>query len=166
MVKDQPKSNYGHLIVPAQPVDYAELLQTPVTAADTLPEIKGRWVMLQVALGPVCNDACKDTAQKTGRLRLMLNKELSRVRRLLLHVGPAEAAAAQNLAGHDPTLQMASVSQDLLQRLQAATGAPLAEGSVLLLDPFGNAMMWYQPGFDPYGLLRDLKRLLKNSQIG
>ena len=166
MVQNQPKSNYGHLITPAKPLDYAELLQTPVTAAETLTEIKGHWVMVQIATGAVCDETCATTAQKTGRLRLMLNKELSRVRRLLLFAAPADAAAARELAQRDPTLLMAGLSDALRQRLQEAAGAPPSEGAVLLLDPFANLMMWYEPGFDPYGLLHDLKRLLKNSQIG
>jgi hypothetical protein len=58
------------------------------------------------------------------------------------------------------------MSHALRQRLQDAVGRPLAEGTVLLLDPFSNAMMWYEPGFDPYGILKDLQRLLRISQIG
>ena len=166
MIQNQPKANYGHLVTPARPLEYAELLQTPVTAAENLSEIKGHWVMVQIANGAVCNPACQETAQRTGRLRLMLNKELSRVRRLLLFSAPADAASAQELEQRDRTLLMAGASQDLIKRLQEATGAPLTEGTVLLLDPFANVMMWYEPGFDPYGLLRDLRRLLKNSQIG
>jgi hypothetical protein len=34
------------------------------------------------------------------------------------------------------------------------------------MDPFANVMMWYPPDFDPYGVVRDLQRLLKISQIG
>lgn len=166
LVQNQPKGNYGHLIVPARPVDYAELLQAPVSTPENLTEIKGRWVMVQLSAGPICTEECQKTAVKTGRMRLMLNKELSRVRRLLLLPGQADAAAAQQFAEHDPTLLMAGLSDGLRQRLEEAIGKPLGEGGLILLDPFANAMMWYEPGFDPYGVLRDLKRLLKNSQIG
>jgi hypothetical protein len=37
---------------------------------------------------------------------------------------------------------------------------------VILMDPLGNAILWYDGGFDPYGLLKDLKHLLRASQIG
>lgn len=168
LVKDRPRANYGRLIVPARPVDYAELAQKPITAEDALNEVKGHWVIVQVALDPVCGQVCKDTVVKTGRLRLMLNKEIARVRRLLLlpDGDDAAAASADELAKLDPTLLMAGLSDALRQRLQEAVGAPLAEGTVILFDPLTNAMMWYAPGFDPYGVLRDLQRLLKNSQIG
>ncbi len=166
LIEGRQKINYGRLITPAKPLDYAEILQTPITPAENLSEIKGRWVMVQLVSGPVCTDACKETAQKTGRLFLMLNKEIPRVRRLLLFPGRGDPASTREMAGLDPTLLMAGMSDALRQRLQEAAGAPLTEGSVLLLDPFGNAMMWYAPGFDPYGVLRDLQRLLRVSQIG
>ena len=168
LVKNRPKVNYGHLITPARPLDYAELMQAPISATENLPEIKGHWVMVQVTQGPGCDVVCQDTAQKTARLRLMLNKDVSRVRRLLLLPGPADAAAAagDEIGQLDPTLLIAGLSDTLRQRLQEAVGAPLTEGMVLLLDPLGNLMMWYSPGFDPYGVLRDLQRLLRNSQIG
>jgi hypothetical protein len=168
LIKNRPTVNHGHLITPARPLDYAELMDRPISSADTLPEIKGHWVMVQVTQGPGCDAVCKETAQKTGRLRLMLNKEIARVRRLLLLPGPADAtaAAATELAQQDPTLLMAGLSDTLRQRLQDAIGAPLSEGVVLLLDPLGNVMMWYGPGTDPYSILHDLQRLLKNSQIG
>lgn len=160
------KTHYGHLITPARPLDYAELTQTPITAAETLAEIKGHWVMVEIAAGSNCGPACRLSQQKTGRLRLMLNKDLARVRRLLLFSGQPNAALASELTQRDPTLLVAGLSDNLRQRLQDAAGGPLAEGMVLLLDPLGNAMMWYEPDFNPYGALRDLQRLLRISQIG
>jgi hypothetical protein len=37
---------------------------------------------------------------------------------------------------------------------------------VFLIDPLGNLMLWYENGFDPYDLDKDLKHLLRASQIG
>ena len=45
------------------------------------------------------------------------------------------------------------------------TATPL-ESALLLMDPQGNLVLYYPPGFDPYGLVKDLKHLLKVSQIG
>ena len=165
-VKERTKSNHGHLIEPARPLDYAELMGTPITDPANLDEIKGRWIMLQVASGPVCGKECMDTAEKTGRIRLMLNKEIPRVRRLLMFPIQNDAASALELASKDPTLIMTVLSESLRRRLEEAMGTRLKDGAVLLLDPFANLLMWYEPGFDPYGALRDLQRLLRISQIG
>jgi hypothetical protein len=35
-----------------------------------------------------------------------------------------------------------------------------------MIDPLGNLMMYYEPTDEPNGILRDLRKLLKWSQIG
>jgi hypothetical protein len=42
----------------------------------------------------------------------------------------------------------------------------MPDGMLFLLDPLGNLMMYYEPGFDPYDVVHDLKKLLTVSQIG
>jgi hypothetical protein len=166
LVHDRQKSNYGHFVSPPLPLDYAELLQNPVSAVDSLSEVKGRWVLVQLVTASGCDSACLETSHKTAQLRLMLNKEISRVRRLLLVSGAVDEAALKTLAEQDPTLVITRIPDALLQKLNAAAGVTLADGTLLLLDPFANLMMRYDVGFDPYGVLRDLQKLLKASQIG
>ncbi|CAL1241031.1 hypothetical protein [Candidatus Methylocalor cossyra] len=158
-------SNYGHLVTPARPLDFAELTARPLNPAAAPAELKGRWVLLQVAAGP-CRERCAETLHKTRQVRLMTNKEIPRIRRLLLvpEGAPAGDYAAQLEA--DPTLAAAGASPPLLASLTEALGRPPDDGTVLLLDPLANLVLWYDPGFDPYGLLKDLKHLLRASQIG
>lgn len=158
-------SNYGTLVIPPRPVEYAELFTRPLSPPAALDELKGRWIMLQIASGP-CLEACRDTVYKTRQLRLMLNKEIPRVRRLLLAAPTAAAADLEELLKADEALQAAAGTEALRQTLAEAVGKPLDEGMLLLLDPHANLMLWYAPGFDPYGVLKDLKHLLKASQIG
>jgi len=166
LIKDRQKTNYGHLITPARTVDYDLFFQAPVTTVENLPEIKGHWVIVQIVTSPVCGDSCKQTLQKTEKVRLLMSKDIPRVRRLLLFPGKADPDAMQEIANQYPTLLLTGMSEELLQRLQDAVGGPLADGMVLLLDPLSNVMMWYEPGSDPFGILRDLQRLLRISQIG
>lgn len=164
LVQDRQKNNYGHLITPARPFQYDSFFQNPISKVETLEEIKGRWVLVQVVTTPSCEAACIETAHKTGQLHLMLNKELSRVRRLLLL--NQTGASIDELTSRDATLLVSAASKDLRQQLEQAVGGPLTEGMILLMDPFANVMMWYGPDFDPYGVLKDLHRLLRVSQIG
>lgn len=166
-IETRAKTNYGHLIDPPLPLDYAELIGMPISPSEHMNEIKGRWVMVQVAPILACAEACQETAFKTGQLRLMLNKELTRVRRLLLVRGSGEIGSIKALMQSDPTLIIANLTDPIEQKLKSTlAGRPLHEGMVFLLDPFANLMMWYEPGFDPYGALRDLQKLLRVSQIG
>ncbi|HYE36186.1 hypothetical protein [Methylocaldum sp.] len=159
------RSNYGNLVLPPRPIDYGELLARPVSRSEVLSEVKGRWVMLHVVSGK-CVDRCAETLHKTKQIRLMLNKEIPRVRRLLLVADDPVAADLAPLLKDDQTLLLAVASEALSQKLAAAVEKPLTEGMVILIDPFGNAALWYDSGFDPYGVLKDLKHLLRASQIG
>lgn len=158
-------SNYGTLIVPPRPLDGTELLARPVGPASRLAEIKGRWVLVQVASGG-CGESCRETLHKTHQIRLMLNKEIPRVRRLLLVPAGSAVAGADALLEEDEALAMAEVPETLIRTLAEALGKPPAEDMVLLMDPLANVILWYGPGFDPYGMVKDLKHLLRASQIG
>jgi hypothetical protein len=166
LVRDRKRLNHGNLIDPARPQDYGDFFQRPISPADTLPEIKGHWVMLQISSGSGCNQACRDTAYKSGQIRLMLNKEITRVRRLLLISAAGEPTQTAELGTADPTLLMVELNDHLKQQLESAVGAGLSDGMLILMDPFANVMMWYPAGFDPYDVLKDLQRLLRISQIG
>lgn len=157
-------SNYGQLIQPVRQLDVSALLSKPVSAVDELSQIRGRWVLLQVAAGP-CGPECADTLHKTHQGWLMLNKEMPRVKRLLL-VEPSSAAAESAAVKGDDALLIAGSNPAVIRELAAALGKPLADGMVVLLDPLGNLVLWYDGGFDPYKMVKDLKHLLKASQIG
>jgi hypothetical protein len=159
------RSNYGSLILPPIPLDYGELVAHPVGGGEPLSEIKGRWVMLHM-ISDQCGDRCAETLHKTKQIRLMLNKEIPRVRRLLLMANDSAAADLRPVLENDETLLLAVRSEALPEKLAAAVGKPLTEDIVILIDPFGNAALWYDSGFDPYGMLKDLKHLLRASQIG
>lgn len=159
------RSNYGTLIVPPRPVETAVLMAKPLSPSDALSELKGRWVLLHVAAGD-CGATCAETLHKTRQVRLMLNKEIPRVRRLLLVPESASPARYEGQIESEDGLLVAGASAGLLQTLASAVGAPPTDDMVLLLDPFSNLILWYDAGFDPYGLLKDLKHLLRASQIG
>ncbi|BBA36500.1 uncharacterized protein sS8_4570 [Methylocaldum marinum] len=159
------RSNYGSLIQPPTPIDYGELLAHPVGGNELLSEIKGRWVMLHL-ISDKCAERCAETLHKTKQIRLMLNKEIPRVRRLMLVADDTAVTDLAAVLNDDETLLVALSGEALPKKLAAALGKPIADDMVILLDPFGNAALWYDSGFDPYGMLKDLKHLLRASQIG
>lgn len=158
------RSNYGRLVLPPRPIDPAGLLKNPVSPPEALAGIKGRWVLLHVASGG-CGAVCADTLHKTHQVRLMVNKDIARVKRLLLLPAGTPVQADAALRGDDD-LVVAGASEAVARILAEAAGGPAADDRVYLLDPLGNLVLWYTGGFDPYGLLKDLKHLLKASQIG
>lgn len=157
-------SNYGTLIQPVRQLDVVSLLSKPLSAVDELGQIRGRWVLLQAAAAD-CGPECADTLHKTHQGWLMLNKEMPRVKRLLL-VEPSSGAADSPAVKEDDALLIAGSDPAVMRELVAALGKPLTDGMVVLLDPLGNLVLWYDGGFDPYKMVKDLKHLLKASQIG
>lgn len=156
-------SNYGTLVVPVQTLPQDRLLAQPFSDPQRVEEVKGRWVLLQVTHDG-CGAVCKDALHRTHQGWLMLNKEMLRVRRVLL-VNDAKTASQATIQ-QDDALVPAGTDAGVLKTLEAALGGPVPEGAIFLVDPLMNVALWYAPSFDPYQLVKDIKHLLKASQIG
>ena len=156
-------SNYGTLVVPVQTLPQDRLLAQPFSDPQRVEEVKGRWVLLQVTHDG-CGAVCKDALHRTHQGWLMLNKEMLRVRRVLL-VKDAKTASQATIQ-QDDALVPAGTDSGVLKTLEAALGGPVPEGAIFLVDPLMNIALWYAPSFDPYQLVKDIKHLLKASQIG
>lgn len=158
-------TQHGELIQPPRPLPAVEL--SPVDGAPVRPDgLRGAWHL--VFLGPAdCGEACRDSLVMTRQVRLALDKDMTRVRRVYLYPGEASPAAA--LAAEQPDLLLASLAGESGQRLAAefpTSAAPADAGQWFLVDPLGNLMMAYPADVTPKGLLKDLERLLKLSHIG
>jgi hypothetical protein len=158
-------TNRGTLVLPPHPLNYADLLARPLRPGGDGAELKGRWILLHVAFGQ-CEASCADALHKTRQVRLMLNKEIPRVKRLLLMAGPTTTRALESALKLDDSLAVFGVPDSLIGTITDSIGKPPADGMVFLIDPLGNLMLWYENGFDPYDLDKDLKHLLRASQIG
>jgi hypothetical protein len=123
-------------------------------------------VLLHVVTDQGCHKECKESLYKTKQIRLMLNKDLLRLRRVLMLDEGADERQAGDRWRDDQYLLRVRPGQGVIELLSDAIGQPLEEGTVFVMDPFGNVLLWYPPGFDPYGVKKDLKRLLSVSQIG
>jgi hypothetical protein len=159
-------SNHGQLIIPPVVTERAELTGFDAFSRDNLGELQGRWVMVHIIPTAQCATECLAALHKTKQLWLMMNKDLTRIRRVALLLNDVDANTAAAWWQDDDRLLRARPKDTLLQKINAAVGGKLADGMLLLMDPLGNLMMQYPPGFDPYDVRDDLKKLLQVSQIG
>lgn len=159
--------NHGMLIDPPRQVDYALFQPASELPSRPLKEIRGRWVIVHF-VPKDCARACQETLVNTHKLHLLLNKDIPRVRRLAVWSQTASPGSETLMfLGKDNDLYFATVSPAFLERLEREVAKVSLQGEqVILMDPLGNLMMWYDSKFDPYGLYRDLKRLLNASRIG
>lgn len=158
-------TNNGTLI---QPVVSVQTLNLETASGKPLAdrfgpdEVEPEWLLL-VAAGE-CASECEKLLYLARQVNIALGKNANRVSRAaVLGSVPAELEARWQK------------EYSLMERLVPAPGTtpdwpegidPQSQPRILLVDPFGNLMMHY--GSDNTGkeLLKDLKHLLKISQIG
>lgn len=146
----QPRGGlqHGELLQPLQPLLLSALTSSAGQPLDS-GLFRGRWTLLYHTAQP-CTVQCRQLLATLHNVRLAQGQAMAQVQRVLVLTTPP---AAQEL----PALQA-----DDLQVIRAAHW-PLPAGWVYLLDPHGNLVLRYAPGFAPKGLLQDLQRLLKQA---
>lgn len=159
-------TNYGQLVTPLQELPKWALVK-PDGGATTFEEQRGKWLLVQLAPAD-CDDKCMERVLLTRQVRTALDGERARVQRLLLVRDAATLAALEpRLAAEHPDL--------ILRALEDAAAVDFGffgkpqPGALYLVDPIGNYLMVYpdrgnQEDFK--GLQKDLKKLLKLSQLG
>ncbi|MBI2309058.1 MAG: hypothetical protein HYU78_17350 [Rhodocyclales bacterium] len=145
-------SNHGQLVQPPRPLPVAALGASVATQAN------GKWLLLIAGDAP-CDAACVALAEQTRAIQVSLNREMSRLRRIVLTATPTPALAA--LQAQQPDLVVSAPPPGWQAVLMPGTRHRL-----FVVDPAGNLMMQYAPEADPKGVRADLERLLKYSWIG
>jgi cytochrome oxidase Cu insertion factor (SCO1/SenC/PrrC family) len=157
--------NAGELIEPARPLP-ALTLPLQGSDAQTKPQfLKRKWTLLYVQSGR-CDDECRRHLYDTRQVRLALDREMDRVQRVF--IGDADCCDFPELEQAHPDLILIRASPaaaPLLALLPVRAGAANSH-RVYLIDPLGNAMMFYAPEVKSKGMLEDMKRLLRLSSIG
>lgn len=161
--------NAGDLIEPPRPLPSLSLpLQSSgETASDFL---KRKWTLLYVQQGP-CAERCRTSLYETRQVRLALDRDMDRVQRVFIADG--DCCDLQFLHEQHPDLiavRMSPAAASLLAFLPRGagngSGGDANAQRIYLIDPLGNLMMSYAPDAKPKGMLEDMKRLLRLSQIG
>jgi hypothetical protein len=151
--------NHGELLSPVQPLSAHGL--TFAAGGDAGSELFRRhWSLLLVAPNP-CDARCRQVLYDTRQVRLALDRDMVRVQRVLLISGDCCDLAGLKRDHPDLVVVRAAAHDDAL--LAQLPGAP---GDIYLIDPLSNLVMRYGAGVPAKGLLEDMKRLLKLSQIG
>lgn len=156
-------TNAGELVVPARPLQPLEWTDSD---GQPLPQdlLTGRWSYVMLA-GAQCDAACGQRLFLTRQIRTSVNKDMSRVQRVLVfNQAPADTV---DLRAEHPDLIVMVLDEPRWRALSDQFGDPAASGQTLfLVDPLGNLMMRYRSDVPAKGVLKDLRKLLKVSQVG
>lgn len=159
-------TNNGDLIIPVITTERSELQGIDEFSVNNIDELKGHWVMLNIIPAKQCNKTCTEAIHATKQIRLMINKDLTRTRRAVIVMQGEQQQAYQPWWDEDDRLLKVKPVVTLAEKIRELLGAEMADGQLILMDPLGNLMMQYKSGFDPYAVKRDIKKLLRISQIG
>ena len=162
-------ANYGQLISPAKPIANV-ILTTPDGREFKFSDLREKWVLLYLG-GPECNEACNENLYKIHQVRLAQGKNTERVKSVYIASEEALRSEIDDISGKYPgillLLARPDAFVDLVDQFDNDTEAALQESEwIYIVDPLGNLMMRYDTKADPSGIRKDLKRLLKLSQIG
>lgn len=146
------RTNFGQLLLPPKDIQQAQLVdekQTPWSQASA----DKRWLL--VYLTPAdCAQPCEEATHLLRQINVALGKEAHRVTRLLVN---QQGQFNQKFEADYPALiQLKSLSQETFE----------AGEGIYIVDPLGNIMMYYSTDFVGKELLKDLKKLLRTSNIG
>jgi hypothetical protein len=168
--------NAGELIAPPRPLPSLALplagttattsTSTSTSTSETNPQfLNGKWTFLYVQHGR-CDDECRRHLYDTRQVRLALDREMTRVQRVF--IGDGDCCDFEELKAAHPDLIVirASPADEPLLALLPTVSAAVNAHRVYLIDPLGNAMMFYAPAVRSKGMLDDMKRLLRLSSIG
>ncbi|AGA34657.1 cytochrome oxidase assembly protein, Sco1/SenC family [Thioalkalivibrio nitratireducens DSM 14787] len=156
-------TNHGQLMDPPQPL-------APVALVDLRGEsfgteaLRGYWTLLYVGdrrCGPACDAALVNTRQ----LRLALGHNMDRVQRVYLSTDSRSLSQLAPLLKDHPRLQLVTGDREALAVVLERLGEG-AMGQVFLLDPLGNLLLRYGPEVSGSDMLKDVRKLLRNSRIG
>lgn len=110
-----------------------------------------------------CSDECAVQLAKLRSVYLALNKNMPRVKRVLLMQNQALTTDQLQQVSQDKPLVIEKISNPryLLSNCTKAT----TEG-IFIMDPLGNIMLCYAPQQEAHAILKDMEKLLKASRIG
>ena len=144
---------YSGASLPEGRVNNGQLLSPPIDVG----ELKGD-----------CSSTCDDAAYVARQANIALNRESIRVSRFLLSESDKDYDILEK---YKPLNHATYVEGSLIAKeFESQNINPFEEGSLFIVDPLGNIIMFYGPKEDKNEnfkqILEDLKKLLRVSKIG
>jgi len=151
-------SNYGELL-PVQKLTGVTGIQTS-GAVFNLDQFKGKWVMVVLDSGK-CDEYCRKKLYMLRQVRTAQGAERDRIQRLWL-VTDNVAPAPELMVDYAGTAEV--IADKGVDAKFPANGR--VEDYIYLVDPLGNLMLRFPKNPNPGAVIKDIKHLLKASQIG
>lgn len=125
-----------------------------------LKDLRGKWVLINVE-SAACTERCQYNLFAVRQARIMQNREKPRVERVwLVTDGAAVDPKGASLMDGARIIRTTGDASAVL------AGEAATQGRAYLIDPLGNLVLRFPDQPEPKKIAKDLKRLLKASNIG
>lgn len=151
-------------------VNYGELLEVKPLAGNALNQsdktifrirqLRGKWALISVDSGR-CDEMCQKKLYYMRQVRTIQNTEKERVERVWL-IDDDQTPSPDILKEYPGIWLINAKDSDLLKELPAKESI---HDHIYVVDPIGNLMMRFPKNPDPALMAKDIKRLLKVSQL-
>jgi len=156
-------TNHGEILNPVVDISALKLRdeENQLIPRDTLTY---KWRMISF-VGADCDESCKKRIHDMRQIHKSLAKDQHRVIRMIVHLdAPSTELNALIAREHPNALNMYGDEKDISSAL--GDSARIHQNETYIMDPIGNVMMRFTQDQPNQLLLKDLKKLLKVSQIG
>lgn len=151
------------------PVNYGELLKVKPLSGSALNQsndtifrmrdLRGKWALLSVDSGK-CDEACRKKLYYMRQVRTVQNAEKDRIERVWL-IDDDVKPASEIVNEFKGTWLLSAKDSELLKQFPAEG----LHDYIYVIDPIANLMMRFPKDSDPTKMAKDIKRLLKVSQL-
>ncbi|MGI9283428.1 MAG: hypothetical protein ACR2PX_27920 [Endozoicomonas sp.] len=155
------RTNRGELLLP--PSSFESMTLEKNREMFGLQSLEGRWGILVFGDEACSDQACQAALYQTRQAHLALGRDSERVIRLFIAPTPNPELNKRVLSEHPDLIWLGSTKESVLNALGKKEWPT---NGFYIVDPLGNIMMKYQPGQYGGDLLKDLRKLLKASNIG
>ncbi|WP_255369694.1 hypothetical protein [Nitrosovibrio sp. Nv17] len=161
---------YFSKIRPDSSVNYGELLKVKTLSGNGLNlsddtifrirDLRGKWALISVDSG-ACDEYCRKKLYYMRQARLVQNAERDRIERVWL-VDDPETPAVGAGDEFEGVWRIRATDGGMLEQFPADV---TPHDHIYVVDPIGNLMMRFPRNPDPALMAKDIKRLLKVSQL-
>ncbi len=163
----------GHLVNPVPTLEAMSLYDSAGQALEDDGLHGPRWTMLYIGSSR-CEEVCQNRLYVMRQVWKSLHRRSKRVQGMYVVTDREQQTALESfIEAEHSGLHLAYASPDGTQSRSAdwqqifnAPGRAPQGDNIYIIDPLGNWMLYYTPEDDAKGMLKDIKKLLRLSNIG
>lgn len=155
--------SYGELVQPPRQLTFPSLSTSGHQSFDAA-SWQGHWHLVYVS-AQECGESCAADLHMLRQLHASLGKEIDRLQRIWL-ISDSLPTDIANIENQYQDLIILPQSRALIAQFDLPHIPAADSRRIYLVDPLGHLVMSYPPNSNPYGIRKDLMRLLSYSWAG